>query len=60
VKVKNLTYSAILQGIEEAHWEQRRIRQQTTEWANHPSYKKSMSWLETAWDEIQDRREEES
>jgi hypothetical protein len=58
--VKNLTYSAILQGIEEAHWEQRRIRPQSTEWANDPSYKKSMSWLETAWDEIQDRREEES
>ena len=54
----NLTVSSIYQGIEEAHWEQRRIRS-TTAWATDPAYKKSMAWVDAAWDEIQARREEE-
>ena len=54
----HLTLSAIYQGIEEAHWEQRRIRA-TRSWATDPVYNKSMAWVDAAWDEIQARREEE-
>lgn len=59
VNLMNLTLSAIYQGIEEAHWEQRRIRDAKSGWATDPSYKKSMNWVDAAWDEIQARREEE-
>jgi hypothetical protein len=56
----NLTAYAIYESIEEAHWEQRRIRDTTDKWATDPAYKKSMAWVDSAWDEIQSRREEEN
>jgi len=56
----NLTLSALFEGIEEAHWEQRRIRDAKSGWATDPTYKKSMAWVDAAWDEIQARREEEN
>ena len=55
----NLTNSAIHQGIEDAHWEQARIRATTHSWATDPVYKNSMEWVDAAWNEIQARREEE-
>lgn len=54
----NLKTSTLYEGIEEAHWDQRRIRSAT--WATDPAYKKSMAWVDAAWDEIQARREEET
>ena len=58
----NLTAAALIEGIEEAHWEQRRIRSTADtahSWHNDPAYKNSMDWVDAAWDEIQARREEE-
>jgi len=55
----NLTASALYEGIEEAHWEQRRIRS-TASWATDPAYKNSIAWVDAAWDEIEERREEEN
>jgi len=55
----NLTAAALIEGIEEAHWEQRRIRSTTAAWHIDPAYNKSMDWVDAAWDEIQARREDE-
>lgn len=55
----HLTLSALFEGIEEAHWEQLRIRSAKAAWSTDPSYKKSIAWVDAAWDEIQGRREEE-
>jgi hypothetical protein len=52
--------SALIEGIEEAHWEQRRIRSTTAAWHIDPVYTNSMAWVDAAWDEIQARREEEN
>jgi hypothetical protein len=59
----NLMTSALIEGIEEAHWEQRRIRSTTSKahsWHIDPVYTNSMAWVDAAWDEIQARREEEN
>lgn len=55
----NFMTSALIEGIEEAHWEQRRIRSTTAAWHIDPVYTNSMAWVDAAWDEIQARREEE-
>lgn len=55
-----LSSSALYQGIEEAHWEQLRIRNTNDSWYTDPSYIKSMEWVDEAWYEIQSRREEEA
>ena len=56
----NLTASALYEGIEEAHWEQRRIRAANPTWYTDPVYTNSTAWVDAAWDEIQERREEEN
>ena len=56
----NLMTSALIEGIEEAHWEQRRIRSTTAAWHIDHVYTNSMAWVDAAWDEIQARREEEN
>ena len=55
-----LSSSALYEGIEEAHWEQLRIRSTNNSWATDPSYMNSMKWVDAAWYEIQSRREEEA
>jgi len=54
--LKNLSMAALIQGIEESHWNMRRIRKNPAS----TEYLRSMSWVDAAWDEIQARREEES
>jgi hypothetical protein len=54
-----LTASALYQGIEEAYWQQRRIRETKSVWHTDMEYINSMDWMDAAWDEIQARREEE-
>ena len=58
--MSGLSSSALYEGIEEAHWEQLRIRHTNDSWFTDPSYIKSMEWVDEAWYEIQSRREEEA
>jgi hypothetical protein len=57
----NLTYLStdkLHEGIESAYWHMRRLRDQGG-FATNMSFLKAMLWTDSAWDEIQARREEE-
>jgi hypothetical protein len=57
-KMEALSLEKLREGIEEAYWYMRRLRQQEGYHMNE-SYLMSMAWTDAAWDEIQARREEE-
>lgn len=57
----NLSHIAtdkLREGIESAYWYTRRLRQEVGYHTN-PGFLNAMSWTDSAWDEIQARREEE-
>jgi hypothetical protein len=57
----NLSHIAtdkLQEGIESAYWYTRRLRQEVGYHTN-PGFLNAMSWTDSAWDEIQARREEE-
>jgi hypothetical protein len=54
--VYRLRTQNIFEGIEEAHWEMKRFRK----FPHENPYLAIQEWVDAAWDEIQNRREEES
>jgi len=56
--LRNLSITALHEGIEESHWHMRSIRNNPG--PTSPEYLRLLSWVDAAWDEIQARREEEN
>ena len=57
--VKRLSTSDLTDGLEEMAWEMRRIRKKHADYYAQPDFITAQAWCDAAWDEIQERREQE-